>query len=225
MLDKGQHLPDLSQSFRVVNYNFTEGKLYHVRVEYSNISYNPPDFDGVTLFAFAGGGTTGTAPSVKWRSSPQMSAYIVEAPGVSAVYPNQEVPITLRWYTNEDEDTRIGTDGSSTNVKDTIDYHWSSSGGGTFSGPTLTSNPDGTVNAQFIWKAPDKLPQGAGGQTSEGWVVLSLAVDDKGIVPAGETGSRKDGQLKASTLLQVTTPRTWTPTRTDPASGQTEGKI
>lgn len=72
-LGRGQHLPKMTQSFRLVrdtdpnnwrNEIFVANQVYHIRIEYSNILYvegTPAnnyfvDIDGCTLFAFNGGG-------------------------------------------------------------------------------------------------------------------------------------------------------------------------
>lgn len=53
----GQHLPNLTQSLHFIDYTFTAGQVYQVTVEYSNTAYNTPDFDGLTLFCYEGGGS------------------------------------------------------------------------------------------------------------------------------------------------------------------------
>jgi hypothetical protein len=50
---KGQHLPNMSQSFHVLAVTLEEGVTYEITVEYSNILYRgTTDIDGCTLFAF-----------------------------------------------------------------------------------------------------------------------------------------------------------------------------
>lgn len=50
---KGQHLPNLAQSFHVLAVTLEAGVTYQVTVEYSNILYyGTTDIDGCTLFAF-----------------------------------------------------------------------------------------------------------------------------------------------------------------------------
>jgi hypothetical protein len=60
---KGQHLPDLNQSFHVLTkFKPVVGKTYTIRVRYSNtIFLGPQDIDGATLFAYQGGGATPVA--------------------------------------------------------------------------------------------------------------------------------------------------------------------
>jgi hypothetical protein len=62
---KGQHLPDLRQSFHVVKasptsnrpYPFKQGQSYYIQIHYGNTIFNgKTDIDGVTLFAMGGGG-------------------------------------------------------------------------------------------------------------------------------------------------------------------------
>ncbi len=60
----GQHLPDLNQSFHVLNLpggaKWEGGRAYHIRIEYKNTIYTGSgDIDGATLFAYAGGADTG----------------------------------------------------------------------------------------------------------------------------------------------------------------------
>lgn len=59
---QGAALEDLDHSLVELNYPFTAGHLYRVRVEYKNIKYTGNgDIDGVVLFAYNGGGSsTGT---------------------------------------------------------------------------------------------------------------------------------------------------------------------
>ena len=60
-LGVGQALPNLGQSFHVMNETWNTDKNYSIKIEYKNLSYSPtttvPDVDGLTLFAFNGGGT------------------------------------------------------------------------------------------------------------------------------------------------------------------------
>ena len=60
-LGVGQALPNLAQSFRVMNETWNTDKTYRIKIQYKNLSYSPtttvPDVDGLTLFAFNGGGT------------------------------------------------------------------------------------------------------------------------------------------------------------------------
>jgi hypothetical protein len=54
---QGQHLPNLSASLRVLDYTWVAGQRYEIKVEYSNTIYRGTfDIDGVTLFAYNGGG-------------------------------------------------------------------------------------------------------------------------------------------------------------------------
>ena len=56
---QGQHLPDLNQSFHVLDFTFVAGQSYDLVVEYTNTIYPGDwDVDGCTLFAFGGGGGT-----------------------------------------------------------------------------------------------------------------------------------------------------------------------
>lgn len=53
---QGQHLPDLNQSFHVIDFTFEAGRTYTLMVEYTNTIYPGDwDVDGCTLFAFGGG--------------------------------------------------------------------------------------------------------------------------------------------------------------------------
>jgi RHS repeat-associated protein len=56
---QGQHLPDLSQSFRVIDFNWAAGRSYKIKIEYFNGWYYPDlgDIDGCTMYAYNGGGT------------------------------------------------------------------------------------------------------------------------------------------------------------------------
>ena len=56
---QGQHLPDLNQSFHVIDFTFVAGQSYDLVVEYTNTIYPGDwDVDGCTLFAFGGGGSS-----------------------------------------------------------------------------------------------------------------------------------------------------------------------
>ena len=59
-LDQGQALPDIANSLHELPITMTPGQTYTVRIDYSNIIYNPPDpttgqpldIDGCTLFVY-----------------------------------------------------------------------------------------------------------------------------------------------------------------------------
>ncbi|MEZ6055331.1 MAG: hypothetical protein R3C01_01380 [Planctomycetaceae bacterium] len=71
-LNQGQALPNLSQSFYLVNppSSWVPGQSYHIRVDYSNTFYQGlQDIDGATLFAFNGGGSILPTPST-WNPGP-----------------------------------------------------------------------------------------------------------------------------------------------------------
>ncbi len=54
---QGQALPDIANSLRPIEYTFTPGQTYQIRIEYSNIIYTGGgDIDGCKLFAYDGGG-------------------------------------------------------------------------------------------------------------------------------------------------------------------------
>lgn len=74
-LGVGQALPNLAQSFQVMNESWNTSKTYRIKIEYKNLYYVPtqttPDVDGLTLFAFNGGGTVSDngdppAPDYAW---------------------------------------------------------------------------------------------------------------------------------------------------------------
>lgn len=51
---RGQALPNLTQSLHKIDYSFKSGKIYRIRVEYSNTHYlGAADVDGATLFAYS----------------------------------------------------------------------------------------------------------------------------------------------------------------------------
>jgi len=54
---RGQDGLDLGQSLKIVGSAFQAGRTYQIHIAYSNVSYGgATDFDGMTLFAFNGGG-------------------------------------------------------------------------------------------------------------------------------------------------------------------------
>ncbi len=56
-LDKGQALPDLNQSFFEVSYAWQANRLYKIKITYSNTFLTSGvDVDGLTFFAYDGGG-------------------------------------------------------------------------------------------------------------------------------------------------------------------------
>ncbi len=63
--DKGQGFEDFDSTFQPLATSFKAGQIYHLRLKYTNtIHSNDGDMDGITLFAYNGGGTT-VKPSVK----------------------------------------------------------------------------------------------------------------------------------------------------------------
>ena len=58
IVGQGVALEDIDHSLVELNYQFTAGRVYSIRVEYKNIKYTGNgDIDGVVLFAYNGGGT------------------------------------------------------------------------------------------------------------------------------------------------------------------------
>ncbi len=56
---KGQDDKKFDEVFKVLSTSFQAGKLYKIRIDYSNtVKDGPEDFDGMTLFAYNGGGRT-----------------------------------------------------------------------------------------------------------------------------------------------------------------------
>ena len=54
---QGQHLPRIDDSFHVLEYTWLAGQEYEVKVEYSSVIYRgTQDIDGITFFAYNGGG-------------------------------------------------------------------------------------------------------------------------------------------------------------------------
>lgn len=53
----GTHWPDLSGSLDILDYAFATGVDYCIEIDYQNNAYDPGDTDGVSLYAFNGGGS------------------------------------------------------------------------------------------------------------------------------------------------------------------------
>ena len=95
-LGVGQALPKLGQSLKPIIYDFEAGKSYRVRVVYSNTVYTGSgDIDGVLLFAYAGGGTTGTRSPfpVNLVAAPSADLPVGTEVTITASHPDVESPV------------------------------------------------------------------------------------------------------------------------------------
>ncbi len=96
--DKGQALPDLSQSLSKLSATLTPGQTYHIKIDYSNVIYTGnADIDGCTLFAWGGSppivtvDTSGVSAAnfnsrVAAQASGTLNASVTNAPQSSATY-------------------------------------------------------------------------------------------------------------------------------------------
>lgn len=90
-LNTGQALPDLSRSLYGLPTVLQEGLTYHIKVEYSQTSYQgTTDIDGASLFVWTDGDTDGD------DAAPQ-------APTLSVKGPVTETVVPLTWTQNTDE--------------------------------------------------------------------------------------------------------------------------
>ncbi len=122
--------------------------IYHLRVQYTNTIHRESDdteVDGVTLFAYDGGGQIVT---VSWLAdpTPSISAWIGSPANYTQVHPNQKITLTIP--TIKDLDTKVVSDGTKTLEADDITVTWDSGGLGSFSTPLNSKNPDGTIKSQ-----------------------------------------------------------------------------
>lgn len=91
---KGQHLPDLKQSFHILNFQPQVGKMHHIMVHYSNTIYNgKTDIDGCTLFAYDGGAKLA---GVQFENTSRGGDKVVSAKDVEKGMPGGVKTLTVR---------------------------------------------------------------------------------------------------------------------------------
>ena len=177
-LDRGQHLPQLDQSLHALDYDFSAGQSYLVRIEYSNTWFNGnTDADGATLFAYTYE-INQERPYVEWRVGNPISASGIRWPFAGAtIVPGGEGHVSAFLATDFDQrDATIEGAIHSGVYSDPCTYVWECSGG---------SFKNGVNTGQaVVWLAP----------TLSGTYTIRLTVDDQNLAnqPAHENGIRSD---------------------------------
>lgn len=177
-LNRGQHLPALTQSLHPLDYEMVAGRSYDVRVEYSNTIFNgTTDADGATLFAYTYDENQ-DRPYVEWRAGSPINCSGIRWPGANAtIASGGEGHVSAFLATDFDQRDATIEGAMTTGVySDPCSYHWECSAGSFRNG----------VNSgeAVVWIAP----------TLSGTYTIRLTVDDQNMAnqPTYENGVRND---------------------------------
>ncbi len=185
MLNRGQHLPALTQSLHPIDVQLVAGQSYNIRVESSNTLFTgTTDADGVSLFAYTHEQNP-DRPFVDWREGQPISCAGIRWPQQNTKIRSGAVG-TFNAFGASDWDVmeRIA-DGvvTSRDVSDSCTYTWTATGGTFLSANGASTSGKGLATQ---WRAPVVSVS-----TS---ITLTLVVDDQdgANIGVGETGWRDD---------------------------------